>query len=47
MVEAMKANGVSVTYIEVPGGNHTNVVEPNLAAMMQFFNTHTKVAKPQ
>ena len=46
MVEAMKANGVDVTYIEVPGGNHTNVVEPNLPAMMQFFNAHTKVPKP-
>ncbi len=45
MVEVMKASGVDVTYIEVPGGNHTNVVEPNLAAMMQFFNAHTKKPK--
>ena len=26
-----------VQYIEVPGGNHTNVVEPNFAAMLDFF----------
>jgi poly(3-hydroxybutyrate) depolymerase len=42
MVEAMKAQGVDFTYIEVPGGNHTNVVEPNLPAMMQFFNARRK-----
>ena len=44
MVEAMKALNVDVTYIEVPGGNHTNMVEPNLPAMVQFFNARTKGA---
>ena len=37
-----KTLNIDVTYIEVPGGNHTNVVEPNLAGMMQFFDTHKK-----
>jgi poly(3-hydroxybutyrate) depolymerase len=44
MVAALKAVNADVTYIEVPGGNHMNVVEPNFAAMMQFFNTHKKGA---
>lgn len=42
MVEAMKANNVDFQYIEVPGANHTNMVEPNLPAMVQFFNTRAK-----
>ncbi len=45
MVEAMKTNGVDVTYIEVPGGNHSNVVEPNFEKMIQFFSAHPKVPK--
>ena len=44
MVDAMKALNVDVTYVEVPGGNHTNMVEPNLAGMIQFFNTRKKSA---
>ena len=44
MVEAMKAAHVDVTYIEVPGGNHSNVVEPNLVGMMQFFDARKKSA---
>jgi len=42
MVAALKAAGVEHTYIEVPGGNHTNVVEPNMAAMFDFFDAHRK-----
>ncbi len=42
MVDAMKVAHVDVTYIEVAGGNHTNVVEPHLAGMMQFFNARKK-----
>lgn len=37
MVAALKNVGAEVQYIEVPGGNHTNVVEPNFAAMLDFF----------
>lgn len=47
MVDALKANGVDVTYIEVPGGNHSNVVEPNFVGMIQFFNARRKGAKTQ
>ena len=42
MVAAMKAHGVDVQYIEVPGGNHGNVVEPNLPGMFDFFDAHRK-----
>ena len=42
MVEAMKAQAVDFTYIEVPGGNHSNVVEPNLPGMLQFFSARRK-----
>jgi poly(3-hydroxybutyrate) depolymerase len=45
MVEAMKTNGVDHRYIEVPGGNHTNVVEPHLAGMIEFFSTRKRGAK--
>ena len=44
MVEAMKALNIEVTYIEVPGGSHSGVVEPNLPAAIAFFNAHTKSA---
>ena len=42
MVEAMKALNMDVTYIEVPGGNHSAVVEPNLAGAVQFFSARRK-----
>ncbi|MEP6763550.1 MAG: PHB depolymerase family esterase [Gemmatimonadaceae bacterium] len=42
MVEAMKALNMDVTYVEVPGGSHSGVVEPNLAGAIQFFNAHKK-----
>ncbi len=47
MVDAMKANGVDHVYIEVPGGNHSNVVEPHFEAMMKFFETRRKSAPRQ
>lgn len=40
MVAALKAAGADVVYIEVPGGDHNNVVEPNLAGMFDFFDAH-------
>jgi predicted esterase len=46
MVAAMKPLNVDVLYIEVTGGDHGNVVEPNFAGMFQFFDTHAKNAKP-
>jgi len=42
MVDAMKALNMDVTYIEVGGGNHSAVVEPNLAAAVEFFNARRK-----
>jgi predicted esterase len=42
MVEALKKLGVEHRYIEVPGGNHMNVVQPNFAAVFEFFNQHRK-----
>jgi predicted peptidase len=42
MVAALKAAGADVLYTEVPGGSHTSVVEPNLAAMFEFFAAHKR-----
>ncbi len=42
MVQAMKAQGVDHVYLEVPGGNHSNVVEPHFAGMMEFFNARRR-----
>jgi predicted peptidase len=42
MVAEMKRLGVDHVYIEVPGGNHLNVVTPNLAAMFDFFDKHKR-----
>jgi predicted esterase len=42
MVEEMKKIGINVTYIEVPGGSHTDVVVPNLPAAFDFLAGHSK-----
>ena len=47
MVAKLKELGTEHMYIEVPGGLHGDVVAPNLAAIVEFFNTHKKSAKPQ
>jgi predicted esterase len=44
MVAALKRAGAEVTYIEVPGGNHTDVVVPNLPAVFDFLAAHRKGA---
>jgi poly(3-hydroxybutyrate) depolymerase len=44
MVEAMKKLGADVTYIEVPGGNHTDVVVPNLPKVFEFLATKRRTA---
>ncbi len=44
MVEALKKLGVDYSYIEVPGGNHMNVVQPNFGAVFDFFDKHRKNA---
>ena len=45
MVEKLKALGVEHKYIEVPGGLHSDVVAPNLPAVIEFFDAHKKGAK--
>lgn len=45
MVAKMKALGIEVKYVEVPGGSHSGVVVPNLAAMFDFFDAHRKTAR--
>jgi acetyl esterase/lipase len=45
MVEKLKALGVEHKYIEVPGGLHSDVVAPNLPAVIDFFDAHKKAAK--
>jgi poly(3-hydroxybutyrate) depolymerase len=45
MVAKLKALGTEHKYIEVPGGLHSDVVAPNLAAIIEFFNAHKKSAK--
>jgi poly(3-hydroxybutyrate) depolymerase len=42
MVAEMKRLGVEVQYIEVPGGDHSSVVPPNLEAVVSFFDAHRK-----
>ena len=37
MVAEMKNLAVDHVYIEVPGGNHTDIAVPNFAAMFEFF----------
>ena len=44
MVEEMKRLGVEHVYIEVPGGDHINIVAPNLKAVFEFFDKHPKKA---
>ena len=45
MVAAAKALGTDVKYIEVPGGSHTNVVEPNFEGMFEWFTGHRKAVR--
>jgi predicted esterase len=44
MVAAMKQAGIEVTYIEVPGGSHTDVVVPNLPKAFDFMAAQKKGA---
>jgi predicted peptidase len=37
MVAAGKKVGAPITYVEVPGGSHVSVAEPNFAPMLEFF----------
>ena len=46
MVAKLKEMGTEHKYIEVPGGLHSDVVAPNIAAIIEFFDGHRKIAKP-
>jgi poly(3-hydroxybutyrate) depolymerase len=45
MVAKLKELGTEHKYIEVPGGLHSDVVAPNVAAIVEFFNAHKKSVK--
>ena len=45
MVAKLKTLGTDFKYIEVPGGLHSDVVAPNLAGAVEFFDAHKKAAK--
>ncbi len=49
MVAALKAAGATVTYVEVPGGNHSDVVVPHLPKAFEFLagQRKTKTAATQ
>ena len=44
MVAALKKVDAEVKYIEVPGGSHGSVSEPNMGAIFDFFDGHVKPA---
>src|SRR5881394_3675281 len=45
MVAKLKEMGTEFKYIEVPGGLHSDVVAPNIAAVIEFFDGHRKPMK--
>ena len=45
MVAKLKTLGTDFKYIEVPGGLHSDVVAPNLAGAIEFFDAHKKSVK--
>lgn len=47
MVGALKKLSANVTYIEVAGGSHTDVVVPNLPKLFAFLAAQRKVASSQ
>ena len=46
MVAAMHALGMTVIYIEVPGGSHNSVVVPNLPKAFEFLAAQKKTGLP-
>ena len=44
MVAALKKAGADVTYVEVPGGSHTDMVVPNLPKAFEFMAAQKKGA---
>lgn len=46
MVAALKKLNANVTYVEVPGGSHTDVVVPNLPPAFEFLAAQRKAVAP-
>jgi predicted esterase len=46
MVAALKKAGADVTYVEVPGGSHTDMVVPNLPKAFEFMAAQKKGTAP-
>lgn len=46
MVAELKKLGAPVTYLEVPGGNHTDVVVPALPKVFEFLAAQRRAAPP-
>ena len=46
MVAALKKAGADVTYLEIVGGNHTDVVVPNLPLAFEFLAAQKKATPP-
>ena len=42
MVDALKLHEANVTYIEVPGGGHTNIAPMNMSKIFDFFDAHRR-----
>ncbi len=47
MVAKAKELGMEVKYIEVPGGSHDGLVEPNYGAIFDFLNAQVGHAATQ
>lgn len=45
MTAALKKAGANVTYVEVPGGGHSDVVVPNLPQAFEFLASNKKAQK--
>jgi len=45
MAAKLKELGAEFKYIEVPGGVHSDVVAPNMAAVIEFFDNHRKALR--
>jgi predicted esterase len=46
MVKAGKELGIKIKYIEVAGGNHSNIVVPNIPAIFDWFEMHKRLPAP-
>ncbi|MFN0084630.1 MAG: prolyl oligopeptidase family serine peptidase [Blastocatellia bacterium] len=45
MVKLGQDLGIKIKYIEVPGGDHSNVVVPNMNAVFDWFDAHKRLPK--